>query len=383
MGGTTTDIAIIENGSARRKGRGAVVGKYKTSLHATDIRTLGLGGDSAIKVEKGKLKIGPERIIPISVLCDKYPWTIDKLKKYIGYDSGDYTLVQPGTFFLSVMKPSENMIFNDREKDILRFLSEKPLSLLELAEALDYSYLSLIGTDRLEESGIIRRCGLTPTDLMVLEESVTLYKKDAAEIVLELLAERSSIEKNKLKNLIWREIHKNSASAIITEVLSTSNNDSSFPGCNFCKGIFEGNESLDSSIKLKIPVVGIGAPAKIMLAGLDNSLLTEKIFPENAEVANAVGAASGAGAMHIDISVVLDSVGRYILYAPEKMRIFRKLEDAKRESISIIKDYALNYAKRMDYGKFQLEITVKDRSAPTAFGNDIYIDTSIVAVMNY
>ena len=46
IGGTTTDIALLQNGAPRLKDDGALVGGWKTMVEAADIRTCGLGGDS-------------------------------------------------------------------------------------------------------------------------------------------------------------------------------------------------------------------------------------------------------------------------------------------------------------------------------------------------
>lgn len=383
IGGTTTDIAVIEKGSAKRSGRGAVVGKYKTSLHATDIRTLGLGGDSAVKWERTHITIGPERIIPISVLSAEYPSIISKLEKFRGYTTGDYGLVQPGTFFAKAYNPVISQTLNEREQIILEFLSNGPLSIIELSEAMEYPYLSLLGTERLEDLGIIRRSGLTPTDLMVLNNDFVNGDKNSAEIMLGLFAERAGIADNEITDYIWKEIRRMAAVSIITEIVSANGEVNTFPGCEYCRQMFDGNRSLDVKYRLNIPVVGIGAPAKTMLSGLDDFLSAEKVFPVWAEVANAVGAASGAGSFFIDMHIISDESGRFILYSPEGMRIFRKLEEAKTEALFRIKEYALSYALRMEYGIFSLDVAVKDHSAATAFDNDIYIETSIVAKMSY
>ena len=48
IGGTTTDIALLQNGAPRLKPDGALVGGWQTMVEAADIRTCGLGGDSEV-----------------------------------------------------------------------------------------------------------------------------------------------------------------------------------------------------------------------------------------------------------------------------------------------------------------------------------------------
>jgi len=66
IGGTTTDIALVEEGIPRLTQEGAVVGGWFTRVHSAEINTYGLGGDSQIQMTKDrKLLVGPRRAIPL------------------------------------------------------------------------------------------------------------------------------------------------------------------------------------------------------------------------------------------------------------------------------------------------------------------------------
>jgi hypothetical protein len=120
-----------------------------------------------------------------------------------------------------------------------------------------------------------------------------------------------------------------------------------------------------------------------MLEGIDRYILCDKEFPEMAGVANAVGAAAGTGGMHLDMAIIPDAFGKFILYSPEGKHIYRNVGEAKEAALEISRDSAVSYAARMGYERFALDIHLRDRSAPTAFGTDLYIDTSIVSTMRY
>lgn len=65
IGGTTTDIAHVQNGRVRVNEEGAVVAGWRTRVRAADLHTFGLGGDSAIRVaDDGAICIGPRKAIP-------------------------------------------------------------------------------------------------------------------------------------------------------------------------------------------------------------------------------------------------------------------------------------------------------------------------------
>lgn len=65
MGGTTTDIACLEEGHCRVSEEGIRIAGWKTRVKALEICTFGLGGDSGIRKDShDQIKIGPRRVIP-------------------------------------------------------------------------------------------------------------------------------------------------------------------------------------------------------------------------------------------------------------------------------------------------------------------------------
>src|SRR5690606_14080838 len=72
IGGTTTDIAVLEGGLPRLAEDGAVVGGHRSVVEAVALRTLGLGGDSEIAIDDrgltAAITLGPRRILPLSLI---------------------------------------------------------------------------------------------------------------------------------------------------------------------------------------------------------------------------------------------------------------------------------------------------------------------------
>lgn len=74
IGGTTTDVALIENSAPLLADGGIRVGQWKTMVKGLFSTSFALGGDSAIRWDKdGALTLGPDRIIPLCVLAEQYP----------------------------------------------------------------------------------------------------------------------------------------------------------------------------------------------------------------------------------------------------------------------------------------------------------------------
>jgi N-methylhydantoinase A len=59
IGGTTTDIGLVENGRVAVGRRGTVEG-VAVSLPLSDVTSVGVGGSSILRVENKKIKVGPE-----------------------------------------------------------------------------------------------------------------------------------------------------------------------------------------------------------------------------------------------------------------------------------------------------------------------------------
>ena len=55
IGGTTTDVAVLDKGRPRLDPEGATVGGFRTMVEAVAMRTFGLGGDSEVALEDGGL----------------------------------------------------------------------------------------------------------------------------------------------------------------------------------------------------------------------------------------------------------------------------------------------------------------------------------------
>ena len=71
IGGTTTDVAVLDHGRPRLDPEGATVGGFRTMVEAVAMRTFGLGGDSEVALEDGalnpKILLGPRRLVPLAL----------------------------------------------------------------------------------------------------------------------------------------------------------------------------------------------------------------------------------------------------------------------------------------------------------------------------
>ncbi len=69
VGGTTTDIAVFADGSPVIEEHGMSVGSYPTLVGALKVRSIGVGGDSALRVGPAGITVGPDRRGPALATC--------------------------------------------------------------------------------------------------------------------------------------------------------------------------------------------------------------------------------------------------------------------------------------------------------------------------
>src|SRR5690606_2726494 len=76
IGGTTTDIAVLDGGRLRLDPDGATVGGYRTMVEAVAMRTFGLGGDSEVALHERSLSSstvrGPRRLVPLALAAVRH-----------------------------------------------------------------------------------------------------------------------------------------------------------------------------------------------------------------------------------------------------------------------------------------------------------------------
>ncbi|MDT8899946.1 hydantoinase/oxoprolinase family protein [Anaeroselena agilis] len=79
IGGTTTDIALWRDGAPLFAERGAQIGDYPTAVRAFWLRSIGIGGDSFVRRENGRIIIGPEGRGPAMALGGPAPTVSDAM----------------------------------------------------------------------------------------------------------------------------------------------------------------------------------------------------------------------------------------------------------------------------------------------------------------
>ncbi len=80
IGGTTTDIAVLVNRAPLLNPAGISMGSYKTLIRAIETHSIPVGGDSAVRVVDGQIRIGPDRIGPAMAFGGPVPTPTDAMR---------------------------------------------------------------------------------------------------------------------------------------------------------------------------------------------------------------------------------------------------------------------------------------------------------------
>ncbi|GBC63322.1 hydantoinase [Desulfonema ishimotonii] len=89
IGGTTTDMAILVNRVPLLDPVGITLGNYNTLIRSLETLSIGIGGDSAVRIKDGTLTIGPDRIGPALAFGGPGPTPTDALFVLGLMDDGD------------------------------------------------------------------------------------------------------------------------------------------------------------------------------------------------------------------------------------------------------------------------------------------------------
>ncbi len=162
IGGTTTDIGLMLNGSPVFKPKGTEIGGYKTSVRGLYSNPLGIGGDSAVIVNGDKLKIGPERKGPP-----------------VAY-GGDLLTPTDAAIFLDneEFKKFEEKDKNNIQREISRVAGELNLSPTEAAEKIMEQTSKKVGDKMLEISKT-----LSNQPVYTVKEALEPFKLDVNKVV--------------------------------------------------------------------------------------------------------------------------------------------------------------------------------------------------------
>jgi N-methylhydantoinase A/oxoprolinase/acetone carboxylase beta subunit len=367
VGGTTTDIALIQAGQVAISEQGAVVSNYKTAVKAADLLSIGLGGDSHVHVEHEKeILLGPERVVPLAYLASQYPEVRTRLKALAAQPWGQATPKSVEHWFVQ-RELDESLLKTDREKELVAILRKGPQSVPDLLKQLKLLHENQIGASELIRQEVIGKAGLTPTDLLHVDGRHTPWDREASSWALDVFCHYLRQDKDEFMAHIWSLATETIVRAVLAFLSKQSLQPQEISADSFSQWFFDNSLNpahphLETSIRLRHPIIGIGAPAEIFLKDVAAKLKTELVLPEHYQVANAVGAIAGSVMVEEETLVYprLSNMGLevtgYYLQSSDERRAYEKLDEALAAARSLAQERALSAALRSGASNPQVSV---------------------------
>lgn len=385
MGGTTTDLAVLHQGRPRSSPRGALVGGWWTLVQAVDTRSVGLGGDSLVAVERdGRVRIGPERVVPLSLAARDDPNLRAGLLRLL--DGRRQRPGIPSFFALVGRRPPEDLTATEAE--LWRFLQGGTRSLEEIAGQVSWGQVYLSYPNRLEAGGLVQRLGFTPTDALHVLGTYTPWDGEAARLGAEMLGRRAGMTATGLAAYVGEQVALRLATEVVAQVAADEDGDERAlegQGARFFlqRALHpERPGAMAVSCRLRLPLAAVGAPVPAYLPSVAARLGAELLLPDHAEVANAIGAASGSVLQSVEVLVQPEynvaGIGAYTVHTGEGRHECADLEEALAYARAAGRRLAVEAARRAGAGEVSVQETRVDQSGTLAESQDsLYLGTRL------
>jgi len=294
IGGTTTDVTIVENASPHISSEGAQIGAFRTATKALNTSTILLGGDTELIFDRQEgVSLGERRIMPLSMLAAQNTAAAGQISESDEWEkSGD-----PFVFYLRHKAADEKrpMLLTEKESALLQAVTEQPWS----ADALKARFGRVtVDIRHLEAMGLVLKSALTPTDIMHAAGDCSIWNAAAAEKAVRFYANRVGCDSEELCGKVYRLITDRLYRLIVKKLLVAELSLQESEAAALCEHlreltVYSKRRYTELIFHPRYPIVGIGAPSQVLLKGLGELFGTPCLTHPEAKVGNAVGTVLG------------------------------------------------------------------------------------------
>ena len=338
MGGTTTDVALLREGRPKISDQGAAISDWRTAVRAADVRSFGIGGDSRILADPLDLSVGPQRVEPLSTAAAADPSVAAALAR-IDNDKVTHRLV-PVWEFLTVNGAVDDAVRSSAEQDICNALHEGPLDASTLARRVGLADARLLNLRSLIARGLIRRIGLTPTDILHARGEFQGFDVDSAVRACRVAARESRIDLDTFLARTHELVIHHLGDGILRRAIGEFDHRAAESEERLGRFLLDRSLSrahrrdpLDVRLEITDPIVALGAPARAWLPKVAKRLHAECQVPELASVASAVGAAASQVIEQVEFLLrplyARSGVTGYVVHGPTERRRFASIAAAR------------------------------------------------------
>ena len=386
MGGTTSDMALIENGRPVLNQEGADVGGWRTLVEAVEVRTVGLGGDSQVAIRsQGGFEIRPRRVVPVCRLASEFPGMLPELKRQarsrVVHDRVAVFLTQ------ARIAPAGLQAW---ENQLVGQLNQGPLSWdLLVTQAGPASYLPMM-VDQAASRRLILLAGFHP------------HRRPARPGPPGTCGTRRprawpprpwpgfwawntrSFAKPYCRPLCQKLSQEILASALSHEGLELDEkNDpvASWLIRRALNGHGPNTQGIGVKIRLGSALVAVGAPVETYAPPAAKRLEAPLTLPPHAEVANAVGAVVGGVLIKHTVLIKPDQeTGVFRLHLPHGVEDFPELDEAVARAEAVMRPVLLEEARKAGTAAPNLSMERIDQevSLGVSYEESLYLGSELV-----
>jgi N-methylhydantoinase A/oxoprolinase/acetone carboxylase beta subunit len=385
IGGTTTDVALLKGGLPEIDPMGAQVGGFRTMVEAVAMRTTGLGGDSAVHLQTegldGGLSLGPRRLVPLSLLAVEAPEIVHAaLDRALAADAvGEHD----GRFVVPFAGAVDGL--NAREAALLARIT----GVMPVASALQ-TRIDTAALERLVARGLVRLSGATPSDAAHVLGLLSDWDGAAAEKGLRLLTrrrngrgDRFAPDAKTLARMIVDQLTEQTVDCLLEAAFGEDGGFDQPPEVlarhPLTRAGLRGHEGVMAiSVRLNVPVVGLGASAPTYYPAVGERLHTRMVLPAHAGVANAIGAVVGQISQRMTGTVTSPGEGRYTAHLLHGPQGFNDLETALAAMETALAAEATRRAKASGALDLRVTLTRAVRDAAVE-GSAMFIEATLTA----
>ena len=338
MGGTTTDVALLRDGRPKISDRGASISDWRTAVRAADVRSFGTGGDSRILADPLDLSVGPQRVQPLAAAAAADPSVAEALAR-LDNENVTHRLV-PVWEFLTVNGAGDNAVHTPDEQAVCDALREGPLDVTSLARRVGLADARLLNLRALIARGLVRRIGLTPTDVLHARGEFQGFDVDSAVRACRVAARECRVDLGtflaRTHELVVRQLGEGVLRRAVAEFDQRAAEDDDRLGrfvLDRSLSRQHRQDPLDVRLEITDPIVALGAPARAWLPKVAARLHAECHIPELAGVASAVGAAASQVVEQVEFLLrplyARSGITGYVVHGPAERRRFASIAAAR------------------------------------------------------
>ncbi|WP_457940612.1 hydantoinase/oxoprolinase N-terminal domain-containing protein [Mesorhizobium sp. 10J20-29] len=387
IGGTTTDVAVLDRGRPRLDPEGATVGGYRTMVEAVAMRTFGLGGDSEVALEPGaldpELLLGPRRLLPLSLAGMAHGAAVrGPLERQLRAPNPGRL---DGRFAVRTGVPDRLAAgLTPPEAKLYEAIGMVPLPL----DTLLTSTAQGATVNRLVARGLIHIAGFTPSDAAHVLGRQANWDAATARLGAELFIRRRDGRGHAIApspeafcERVLTALTRQSAELILETAFAEDGLDGAATVAHaLVQRAVDGKAGIARlSVALDRPVIGLGASAPLHYGGLPPLIGNRCIVPDDTDVANALGAVVGQVRVSAEALVSQPVEGIFRLSAGEHLRDFRDEEEALAAAEARIRETVAGRAQNAGTDAAEIAVT-REMKTSVVEGQRMFIEARLVAV---